>query len=85
MGGWNLEKSKWANPFSVKEYGLEKCLQMYEQYLRCCSDLLTELPTLRGKRLGCRCVDKPTKLDDNVHIVCHGQILMKVLNELYPE
>lgn len=60
-------QSKWHNPFTVKKYGLEKCLEMYENYI-INSDLYDELPEIDNKVLGCYC--KPNK--------CHGDILIKL-------
>ncbi len=27
-------QSKWANPFSIKKYDLDKCLELFEEYIR---------------------------------------------------
>ena len=62
-------KSIWANPYSVKKYGLENCLDLYEKYIR--DNLYDKLPELRDKTLGCWC--KPNK--------CHRDILLKLLDE----
>ncbi len=62
--------SKWQNPFAVKKYGLEKCLELYEEYVRT-SGLINDLDELKGKTLGCWC--KPEK--------CHGDILCKLIQE----
>lgn len=64
-------KSKWHNPYSVKKYGLEKCLELYENYIRT-SDIYNDIDELNGKVLGCWC--SPNK--------CHGNVLMKLLKEL---
>ena len=65
------KKSKWFNPFSVKKYGRDKCLLMYEEYIRNTSELYNNLDELQGIELGCWC--KPEK--------CHGDILIKLLKE----
>jgi hypothetical protein len=70
-GGWKLKASKWANPFTVKKYGLDLALEKYESYIRSNKELMADLPSLRGKVLGCWC--KPNR--------CHGDILIKLLNE----
>ncbi len=62
--------SKWQNPFPVKKYGLEKCLELYEEYVRT-SGLINDLDELKDKTLGCWC--KPDK--------CHGDILCKLVQE----
>lgn len=64
------EGSKWRNPYSVKKYGLDECLKLYEQHIRS-TDLYNQLPELKGKVLGCWC--KPN--------ACHGDVLIKLLNE----
>ena len=63
--------SKWANPFSVKKYGRDKCLELYEIHIKNAPALLNSIEELRGKELGCWC--HPEK--------CHGDILIKILNE----
>lgn len=62
--------SKWQNKFTVKKYGLEKCLELYEEYIRN-SILYDQLEELDNKILGCWC--SPSKY--------HGDILIKLLNE----
>ena len=71
QGGWNLPASKWANPFTVKAYGREEALQKYEQHVRETPDLWNALEELEGKILGDWCKPDP----------CHGDILIKLLNE----
>jgi len=71
MGGWKLPKSKWHNPFSVKEYGREEALTKYKQYILKNEQLMGEIEELRGKVLECWC--KPEK--------CHGDILIEILNK----
>ncbi len=63
-------KSKWHNPFPVKNYGLDECLILYEEHIR--DNLYSDLPELEGKILGCWC--HPNK--------CHGDILIKLLKEI---
>lgn len=72
-GGWNLQKSKWANPFTVREYGREKCLVLYEKHVRE-SELYEELEELSGKSLGCFC-EKEEK--------CHGDVLVNLFKEKF--
>lgn len=79
MGGWNLPESKWANPFPVKKYGRDDALRRYLEYLQSRPDLLAALPELQGKTLGCFC---PVESSGET-IVCHGQILIELLNQLY--
>ena len=42
-------KSKWFNPFSVKKYGREQCLELYENHLRNTPELYDCLEELKGK------------------------------------
>lgn len=65
--------SKWANPFSIKEYGLEECLKKYKKYIKGkIKNKELNLKELKGKILGCWC--KPNK--------CHGDILIKLLKSM---
>ena len=63
--------SKYGNPFKVSEYGLEKCLRLYREWL---TSKLKEDPKflelLRGKDLVCYC-----RLDQK----CHADIIMELL------
>lgn len=61
--------SKWQNPYSVKKYGRESCLKMYENYAL--KNLINDIHELDGKVLGCWCHPEP----------CHGDILLKLLNK----
>lgn len=65
--------SKWQNPFSVKKYGLEKCLEMFESYLVSNKKLLSEISELKGKNLGCWC-------KNNGNERCHGDLLLMLAN-----
>lgn len=64
-------QSKWYNKFTVKEHGLEKALELYENDIRNNEELLNSLHELEGKELGCWC--KPEK--------CHGDVLVKLVRE----
>lgn len=67
--------SIWGNPFTIQEYGRDRCISMYEQYIRQRlheePDLYLQLLELKGKRLGCFCKPK----------ACHGDILVKLIQE----
>lgn len=65
------KESKWKNPFTVKKYGRDECLKMYEEYIRKTPALYDNLDELIGKELGCWCHPE----------MCHGDILIKLLNE----
>ena len=64
-------KSKWANPYSKKEYGHQKCIELYEEYILNNKELLADIHELKGKVLGCWC--KPGQ--------CHGDILAELANK----
>lgn len=65
-GGWDLARSKWANPFTVAAYGTpELAAAAYAQYIQTQPALMAALPELQGKVLGCWCKPGP----------CHGDIL----------
>ena len=66
--------SDWGNPFKVIPHGehtREEAIALYEAYIQTQPELLAQLPTLKGKTLGCYC--KP--------LACHGDILIKLLAE----
>ena len=65
--------SKWQNKFPVKKFGLEKCLELYEESLRSNQNLMDSIQELAGMELGCWC--KPG--------LCHGDILVKVFQEFH--
>ena len=70
-GGWNLQRSKWHNPFRPSRYPDGDVCQMYEDYVRENPHLWNSLFELEGHTLGCWCHPKP----------CHGHVLLKLLNE----
>jgi hypothetical protein len=65
--------SIFGNPFSVKKYGREECIERYREYfygrLATFPEFKQEVLKLKGKRLGCFC--KPE--------ACHGDIIVKYL------
>jgi hypothetical protein len=74
MGGWNLLKSKFANPYVIGKNGdREECVNKYEKYMRNNDELMESLLELEGKILGCWC---------NEDQLCHGDVLIKLINEL---
>lgn len=73
VGGWNLERSKWANPFTSPRDGTrEEVLIKYRRYLLASPELLKDIEELRGKVLGCFCAPP---------LPCHGNILVELLNK----
>lgn len=65
--------SDWGNPFTVKEYGRERAIELYRWHLwqRIKSNSLSieQLLSLDGKILGCFCKPLP----------CHGDILINAV------
>ena len=67
-------KSKWHNPFSTKKYGLDKSLELFEDYLLNNKTLLKDIKELKGKDLCCWCKNEG-------HEPCHGDLLLKLANK----
>ncbi len=82
--GWDLEASRWANPFKLTRKNSDRTeetnmtrtesLKRYQQHVLDSPELMASLHELKGKRLGCWC--HPDK--------CHGDILIELLEEKYP-
>ena len=63
--------SKWSNPFVIgKDGDRDSVIQKYRDWLMTRPELLSALPELRGKVLGCWCAPR----------ACHGDILSKLAN-----
>jgi hypothetical protein len=76
-GGWNLPSSKWHNPHVAKDSNpesVQEAVNLYEKYVRKSPSLMDSIEELRGKRLGCWCKTSPGA-------PCHGDVLVKLLNE----
>lgn len=68
-GGWHLAASPLANPFRPGRDGTrEEVVAAFREYILGRPDLLTRLPDLRGRRLGCWCVPLP----------CHAQVIAEL-------
>lgn len=70
------KSSIFANPFKVKKYGREECLNKYREYIINKIDnesLIDELKRIKNKRLGCWCAPEP----------CHGHVLMDLIHNYY--
>jgi hypothetical protein len=68
--------SKFGNPYPVKEYGREKAIAMFEEWIQGPKgeSLLQEArQVLRGKNLGCYC-----RLDGH----CHADVLLRLVNDM---
>lgn len=71
------QQSIWGNPFVLGKDGTrEEVIAKYRAYILSRPDLLAQLPSLRGKRLGCFCAPRS----------CHGDVLVELLNrtQQYP-
>jgi hypothetical protein len=77
-GGYDLEESKWANPYFLKKDATPKerkeCLDKYRRHITRDKYLYHALPELRGKMVGCWC--KP--------LSCHGDVLAELLRDYKP-
>lgn len=62
--------SKWANPYSLKDYTLEESIRLYKEHL-VKSGLISQVSELKGKNLGCFCDQSE---------ICHAQILAQLAN-----
>jgi hypothetical protein len=63
--------SKWGNPFEIGRDGdRETVIRKYRDWIQTRPDLLTALPELKGKVLGCWCAPK----------ACHGDVLSEMAN-----
>ena len=77
-----LKQSKWANPYFIGRDGsLEEVFDKYEKYI---SELIEQdkvsLDELENQILGCWCAKKGGITFDGP-LICHGQILLKLLDE----
>ncbi len=68
--------SKWKNPFSVKKYGLDECIRLFEEYLMSNKELLKDIYELKGKDLACWC-----KNGECADERCHGDLLLRLANQ----
>lgn len=70
MGGWCLDRSIWANPFTGER---AEVIKKYDAWIRAPerAPLRARLDELAGKRLCCWCAPDP----------CHGDVLLKLLSE----
>ena len=81
--------SKWQNPYTHKDLentiALEQtstkkeAIEKYETYLND-SGLIEDIYELKGKILGCWCC-KEISDGSEKNIICHGQILAKIINQ----
>jgi len=68
--------SKFGNPFKIGQDGTRaEVIAKYREYIMQRPDLLSALPELEGKVLGCWCVNTTS----TEPLVCHGQVLLELL------
>ena len=84
------KESEWANPFKIGKDGeRDEVLRKFNEFMstKLASDPAKKgrLQLLRNKNLGCWCVDAPTSDYSEHALVCHGQILLKLIDEMDEE
>lgn len=84
-----LKASRWANAFTVQQHGRRGAIELYEYYLReelvssARQNVCDDLYDLIGKPLACWCRhDGEERTEDNA---CHGDVLVTIIRELWPE
>ena len=65
------DASYWRNPYTVKKYGLKKCLELYKNKVLSSKNMMNRIEELRGKCLGCFCFEE---------LCCHADVLIDILN-----
>jgi len=87
QGGWSLPGSKWANPLALKAFRNDRaaCLAAYRAHVEARRDLMDSLEELRGKRLGCWCMEAlchtcRAPQGTCAHLQCRGEVLIQLLN-----
>ena len=74
--------SKFGNPFRIGADGTRvQVIEKYREYIGDNVELLIALEELRGKRLGCWCVDEPVDCVRE-HKQCHGEVLLELLDDV---
>ncbi len=68
-GGWNLQASKWANTYSINNFGRDLAMDNYKKDILNNPELYN-LDELKNKTLACWCSPEP----------CHGDILIELYN-----
>ena len=70
-----LAPSSWGNPFKVKQYGLDKAVDLFARHLGDDVSLVSRLRDLEGKRLLCHCKENKR---------CHADVLIAAFVEMFP-
>lgn len=85
--------SIFGNPYSHKSgtlaqftvHTVEEAVAKYEDWVRQQPHILERLPDLVGKTLGCWCAPKGGLTTEESPFKCHGQVLIKLVNEMLEE
>lgn len=81
--------SIWHNPFKTgKDGDSQTVLNKYYDYISnkiIKENMYEELYKLKGKCLGCWCVGNSVVYPDRPPWICHGQILMFLINHYFPD
>ena len=75
--------SIFANPYKNQDKSLEECLKQFKEYAENSKEIQDNLYKLKGKNLGCWCVPQTIYNYDEIDYVCHGQILMEMVEKTF--
>jgi hypothetical protein len=78
--------SIWANPFKVGKVdgNINQVIEKYRIYIKEKVEkegLEVELMALKGCNLGCWCVSETLCFSVSQPVICHGQVLLEMINE----
>ena len=63
--------TQWGNPYRIGRDGTRsQVIQKYREWIVSQPRLMQQLPSLKGKILGCHCLPK----------ACHGQVLIELVD-----
>lgn len=83
MAHTDLGESIWANPYRIpRDGGRTEVIEKFCAYILNRPDLLARLPELVGKTLGCWCAPTREGVTANDPLVCHGQVLCELVDQL---
>ncbi|WP_157643963.1 DUF4326 domain-containing protein [Burkholderia ubonensis] len=69
--GSDFPHSEWHNPYKVDNTRTrDESVAEFHDYAKGNQELMAKVRTLKGRTLGCWC-----KCRDNVHLLCHGEVL----------
>ena len=74
---WDLEESKWCDPFHVRwDLTVKQRRKKYRDYVTSKPELMRSLSELRGKALGCLCQTPHS---------CHGHVLAELVQKVFSQ